>query len=52
MSVAEVARQNQRMQSAQGEHRTLTNEDVKEVLKKKPAISMPQGSRQTGPNSN
>ena len=43
MSVAEVARQYQMKQSAQAEHRTLTNEDVKEILKKKPAITMPQG---------
>jgi len=44
MSVAEVARQYQMKQSAQAEHRTLTNEDVKEIWKKKPGISMPQGS--------
>jgi hypothetical protein len=52
MSVAEVARQYQMKQSVQAEHRTLTNEDVKEILKEKPAINMPQGSRQTSPNSN
>ena len=52
MSVAEVARQYQMKQSAQAGHRTLTNEDVKEILKKKPANSMSQGSRQAGPNSN
>jgi hypothetical protein len=44
MSVAEVARQNQMKQSAQGEHRMLTNEDVRQILKKKPLVIMPQSS--------
>jgi hypothetical protein len=52
MSVAEVAQQYQMKQSVQAEHRTLTNEDVKEILKKKPLINMPQGSQQANPNRN
>ncbi len=45
MSVAEVAKRYQMEQGAQNAHRTLTNEDVKQMLKKKSAISVPQNSQ-------